>query len=167
MTRTLLVLLAAGIAAGQPLPSFDRLGVTEVFQGKPVPPRLTTAFARSFRTVIREAAKQGPNFAGWFTIAHWGCGSGCIQMAVIDQKTGAVYKGPFTVLDFGAPRRFADGSDASNVGFEPLAFRKDSRLLAVRGCPEENQNRCALFYYEWTGQSFRLLRPVTAVAGSE
>lgn len=80
-------------------------------------------------------------------------------MAVIDEKTGAVYRGPFATLDFSAPLHFADGSDSSQPdSFEPLAFRKDSRMLVVRGCPEEDQNSCALLFYEWTGAKFLLLQ---------
>ena len=160
------VLLAAALVQAQPakLPSFEEFKATEAFQGKPALPRLTTPFARKFRSVIREAARKGPNFAGSFAIVQWGCGSSCIQMAIVNEQTGAVYPGPFTVLDFGAAHRFADKSDSSQVdSFEPLVFRADSRLLVVRGCPEENQGNCALFYYEWSGLKFRLVQRFAAI----
>lgn len=160
------VLLAAALVQAQApkLPSFEEFKATEVFHGPPAPPRLTTALARKFRSVIREEAQKGPNFAGSFAIVQWGCGSSCIQMAIVNEQTGAIYPGPFTVLDFGAAHRFADKSDSSQVDtFEPLVFRKYSRLLAVRGCPEENQGNCALFYYEWSGLKFRLLQRFPAI----
>ncbi len=159
--RLTLLVLSAVLVQAQPakLTSFDQYKVSEVFNGKLAPPRLTTAFAREFRSQIREAASKGPGFAGKFAFAQWGCGGGCIQMAIVDEQTGAVYPGPFKTLDFSTPLRFADGSDSSKVdSFEPLVFRKDSRLLAVRGCPEEDQNNCALFYYEWNGAAFRLVQ---------
>ena len=160
------VFLAAAIVQAQPakLPSFEEFKATEIFQGQAAQPRLTTPFARKFRSVIREGAQKGPNFAGTFGIVQWGCGSSCVQMAIVNEQTGAVYPGPFTVLDFAAPHRFADKSDSSQVdSFEPLVFRKDSRLLVVRGCPEENQGNCALFYYEWSGLKFRLLQRLAAI----
>jgi hypothetical protein len=160
------VLLTAAFVQAQPakLPSFEEFKTTEVFQGKPAPPRLTTPFARKFRSAIREAAQNGPNFAGSFAIVQWGCGGSCIQMAIVNERTGAVYPGPFTVLDFAAPHRFVDRSDSSQAdSFEPLVFRKDSRLFVVRGCPEENQGNCALFYYEWNGLKFRLLQRFPAI----
>ncbi|HUJ49553.1 MAG TPA: hypothetical protein VLW25_05120 [Bryobacteraceae bacterium] len=151
-----LLLLAVVLSAQTgKLPSFDEYKVSEVFTGKPAEPRLSLPFAREFRTQIREAAKKGPNFAGKFTIAQWGCGGGCIQMAVINEETGAVSRGPFMSLDFSAALHFADGSDTSMPdSFEPLVFLKDSRLLAVRGCPEEDRNNCALFYHAWDGAKF-------------
>ena len=164
--RQLPLLLLAGVVCAQTgrLPSFGQFHAGEIFKGKPAEPQLTTPFAREFRTQIRDATRKGANFAGKFTIAQWGCGGGCIQMAVIHEETGAVSRGPFTTLDFSAPLRFAGGSDSSKVdSFEPLAFRKDSRLLIVRGCPEENQNSCATFYYEWSGLKFRLLQRFTAI----
>lgn len=161
-----LVLLAAAVVQAQPakLPTFQEFTTTEVFHGQPAQPRLTTPFARKFRSVIREQAQKGPNFAGTFAIVQWGCGSSCLQMAIVNEQTGAVYPGPFTVLDFGAPHRFADKSDSSQVdSFEPLVFRANSRLLVVRGCPEEDQANCALFYYEWSGLKFRLLQRLAAI----
>ena len=154
----LLVLAAAASAQTAKLPSFDEYKVSEVFKGMPAEPRLTTPFAREFRSQIRESASKGPNFAGKFSIAQWGCGAGCIQMAVIDEQTGAVYRGPFTTLDFSAGLHYADLSDSSHVdSFEPLGFRKESRMLAVRGCLEEDQSNCALFFYEWDGKKFTQL----------
>jgi hypothetical protein len=44
--------------------------------------------------------------------------------------------------------------------FEPLDFRKDSRLLVARGCPEEKD--CASYFWEWTGAQFKLLKKVPA-----
>ena len=50
-------------------------------------PKLTTPEQRRFRTAIRQAAAKGPNFAGHFTIAAWGCGTGCIQFVVVDNQS--------------------------------------------------------------------------------
>lgn len=46
--------------------------------------------ARMFRTKIIEAAQQGPNFAGHYTVATWGCASGCQQHAVVDAQSGNI-----------------------------------------------------------------------------
>ena len=55
-------------------------------------PVIKTAEARRFRTMIREAAAKGPNFAGHFTVAEWGCGAGCVSVAIIDAATGSIYR---------------------------------------------------------------------------
>jgi hypothetical protein len=161
--RQLPLLLLTAVVSAQTgrLPSFDEYKVSEVYNGKPAAPKLTTFLAREYRAQIKDAAEKGLNFAGKYAIAQWGCGSSCIQMVVIDEQTGDVYRGPFLTLNFVPGLFFADGSRSSSDDFEPLAFRKDSRLLAVRGCPEEEMNRCAEFYYEWDKRRFRLLQKFT------
>jgi hypothetical protein len=44
---------------------------------------------------------------------------------------------------------------------EPLAYKLDSRLLIVRGCPEEKN--CGTYCYEWTGTRFKPIRKIGAV----
>ncbi len=160
--RLLLLLLAPALLPAQAPtpPSFDQFRAREVFKGELTEPQLKTAFVRNFGTAIREGAARGPNFAGRFAIVRWGCGSECVQMAVVDEKSGAVYRGPFATLAFSVSLIWhGNGPEADR--FEPVSFRLDSRLLVVRGCPEENQRNCAEAYYEWDGKKFRLLRKFT------
>lgn len=146
------------VAGGQHLPQFFEFPATKVFHGIPAKPVLSTPFARLYRTRIRTAARKGPNFAGSFTIASWGCGSTCIQMALIDERSGEVREGPFPGLDYDGSYRYRDGSSWADGTLEPLSFRSDSRLLVVRGCPGNlEDSNCALFYYEWAGMQFRLI----------
>lgn len=151
------LLLTTALALRAQEPSFDQFRVDEVFKGTPIEPHLNTAFARNFGTAIREGAARGPNFAGRFAIVQWGCGSECVQMAVVDEKSGAVYRGPFATLAF-SPSRIWHGNGPDADRFEPVTFRLDSRLLVVRGCPEENERNCAAFFYEWDGKKFTLRR---------
>lgn len=50
----------------------------------------TAPEAAMFYTKITEAVSAGPNFAGHFAIATWGCGTSCQDHAIIDVKTGRV-----------------------------------------------------------------------------
>ena len=69
--------------------------------------------APRFRTMLREGARKGPNFAGHFTITYWGCGhTDCATLAIIDARTGRVYFVPFNIE-----------SD--------IHYRRSSRLLLV------------------------------------
>lgn len=53
-------------------PQFKDYPVSELFIGKPAPVNLDShPGARRFRTVLREAAKRGPNFAGHLTVVMW------------------------------------------------------------------------------------------------
>jgi len=154
MTALLLLILAQ--APGNSLPKFEDFKVTEVFKGKPAAPVLKTRRQREFRTMIRDGAKSGPNFAGRYTIAGWGCGSSCNGFAICDVVTGAVYDTPFEYLAWnGPPDAKRDGADA-----EPTSYRLDSRLLIVRACPEEKN--CGTYYYEWTGAALKLIRKIAA-----
>ncbi|HJT88516.1 MAG TPA: hypothetical protein VJ732_11685 [Bryobacteraceae bacterium] len=160
----LLAIAVSGFAmragAQERLPRFAEYRATEIFKGKPAAPVLRTHEDRLFRTRIREAAAKGPNFAGHLTIAEWGCGAGCVSIAVIDARTGAVSRAPFHVLaaSGAAPLRYADGTADTDLSFEPLEYMPDSRMLLARGCPEEKD--CASYYYEWAGTVFRLIQKV-------
>ncbi|HJZ69124.1 MAG TPA: hypothetical protein VKF81_13445 [Blastocatellia bacterium] len=130
-------------------PSFEDLPVKEQFKGSPAAVRLSTREARRYRTVIREGAREGPNFAGHYTIVQWGCGAGCAQFAVVDAKTGAVFMPSFYV----GPRAFVEGQ--SGEPDEPIQFRIDSRLLIVSGAPNEKSE--GIYYYKWDGKRLALL----------
>lgn len=47
--------------------------------------------ARMFKTALREGVKNGPNFAFYYTIVEWGCGTECHSFAVVDVRDGKVY----------------------------------------------------------------------------
>lgn len=70
---------------------FRRHPVSETYTGTPAAVDLEShPQARQFRTRLTEGAKQGPNFAGRYTVVEWGCGTSCQQLAVIDARTGHV-----------------------------------------------------------------------------
>ncbi len=158
----LLALMAVAETSGQPsVPSFEQYPISGArFRGKPAPPVFRTAAERRFRTVIRENAAKGPNFAGHYTIAEWGCGAGCVSVVVVDAVNGAISRGPFRNLAWELAKY--EGKLASNDDrFQQLEYRLDSRLLVARGCPEEAN--CGSYFYEWTGAGFKLLRKIPSV----
>lgn len=148
------------------VPSFNeyRLPPSTIFNGVPAAPQFKTPGQQVFRAVIREATRKGPNFAGHYTIADWGCGTSCESVAVIDAETGAVYDGPFGQLPkaglyYGDGLRY-DRDAKGSYNYDELSYRLNSRLLIARGCP--NFKDCAGYFYEWTGSEFKLLRKVLA-----
>lgn len=46
--------------------------------------------AAEFSSVIDEAVVAGPNFAGKYAVAQWGCGSNCQGHAVVNVETGKI-----------------------------------------------------------------------------
>jgi hypothetical protein len=170
-TRRLLVKLSIGLAlfafwlALAPATTTQSLSATSalkfvdfpasIFTGKPAKVRLEGSGDRLFRTRLREAARKGPDFAGHFTVAQWGCGSGCLNTAVIDAISGRIYwTGPLTFFTF--PYL----GTKTGREYQGMVYRLDSRLLVADGCPgeEENPAKCGTYYYEWRNQRMKLLR---------
>jgi hypothetical protein len=124
--------------------SFRNYPVAAHFSGKPAKPLLVTPHERNFRTMIRTQANKGPNFAGHFTLAQWGCGSPCLSFVIIDAASGAIY-------DFKEAVGCADknGIDAS------VDFRLNSRLVIATGFSEKLG--CGTSFYEWNGKRLSLI----------
>ena len=101
----------------------------EMLKGKPAPVLLDSKRARLYRTMLRDGAKKGPNFAGRYTIVTWGAGLGVFSMAVVDAKTGKVHFPPFK--DVG---NTSYGMPYIDKGDNP-AWRIHSRLFAFVGVP--------------------------------
>src|SRR5262245_4303970 len=95
----------------------------QVFSGPVAAAKISSPRARMYRTVIRKGAKEGPNFAGHYTIVVWGCGLNCRQLAIVDARSGEVF--------------FPSNLMQVNFLFEDteefLQFRKNSGLLIVVG----------------------------------
>ncbi len=132
-----------------PPPDFADFPATARFEGKPAPVRLVTTQARKYRTMLRDGARDGPNFAGRYTIAQWGCGAGCVQFAIIDAKTGDVYFPPFYVAIVADPDVKMDQIP------EPLQFKPDSKLLIVSGA--RNEKGGGTYYYKWDNNRIGLI----------
>ncbi|APV50414.1 hypothetical protein BWI17_12340 [Betaproteobacteria bacterium GR16-43] len=130
----------------KPIPTFDQYPATPVTIETPVAVRLDShPMASTFRTVLEEGAKKGPNFAGHYTVVTWGCGARCLQLAIIDARTGAVFFPPQT-----QPNAFDMVTDDS----KPYEFRVDSRLLILTGSPKERDTP-GVYYYRWTGSGLK------------
>ena len=95
----------------------------------PAPPRLSTPRARRYRTILREAAKEGPNFNGHYRVVSWGCGTNCIEWAVIDLAGGDVWMATNPL----ASCWFPDGAPDAKVP-DWFAFRINSSLLIQHEC---------------------------------
>ena len=82
-------------------PQFRDFAVTNLFRGKPVDVDLAShPEAPHYRTQLRRQAAQGPDFAGHYRIATWGCGSSCAAFAIVDSESGRVYFPPRIALRY-------------------------------------------------------------------
>lgn len=121
-TFAVLLLGQAAVSAADP-PNFAAYPSAARFDGRNAAPVLATAEARRFRTMIRDGARQKPNFDGHYIVATWGCGTDCEMGAIIDAISGKVVSLPVVA---GAPQ---DANWDSNH----FDYRLDSRLLVMNG----------------------------------
>jgi hypothetical protein len=157
-------------------PSFDRYAVPVEHVAHAPRVDLHTSRARLYRTQLRDAAKQGaqsgPNFAGHYRLASWGCGTGCLNWGVVDLKTGRVaFERSMLSLenehiDFTREKADDDYARARRAFYEfgVLLYRPDSALLMTLGTPNENQMRDGMAFYHWTGKIFRKIAFYPAIS---
>jgi|HubBroStandDraft_6_1064221.scaffolds.fasta_scaffold18954_3 hypothetical protein len=115
--------------------------------------------AKEYRTVLRQELAQGPNFAGHYRVAVWGCGSSCAMFAVIDTDTGRVIAPPglshTSGVYFGVDNRKLFPEAQGDYGL--FAFRRDSKLLVVLGDLDEDEKREGAFYFVLDGGKLTLV----------
>jgi len=139
-------------------PRFGQYPAGPRWQGKPARPDVRShPRSRMFRTMIRQGAKSGVNFAGHYSIVTWGCGTGCRGLAVVDLATGRVHH-PANLLAI----------DNNNVYYEDfldaagewtlLRFRPDSRLLMVIGGINEEPAQRGISWFIWENDRMKRIR---------
>ena len=135
-----------GLRSNPQAPRFANYPVAHIFRGTPKPPVLSSRMARAFRTELRRQAATGPNFAGHYTLARWGCGAGCVTVAVIDAATGAVQFPPFSIEDA--------RKDDHIICHHGSTFRLTSELFVAEG---EVNGQTGTHYFRWHNLKFSLL----------
>jgi hypothetical protein len=145
-----ILFVSSAFAGNTVAPRYEDYPVTQIYKGQPAQVDFTNnPQARLYRTVIRQQAAEGPDFAGHYKITIWGCGSSCEAFAIVDSKTGRVYFPP--QLHY-VTWVYWDGPDFG------LNYRINSRLLILHGSREERPES-GTFYYLWgTNNTLRLLR---------
>ena len=150
-----LILLAA--VTRPPLTSeFTRYPAAAPLVGTPAKPRLDSPNTRMFRTALRRAAAEGPNFNGHFRLTHWGQGTNVIEWAVINLQTGRVWVAPEAAGSCWAPAE----SDGATVP-EWYEVHIDSSLFYLHGCTSASpapRTFDTRYVYVWEGSAPRLIR---------
>lgn len=103
---------------------------------------------QGYRTRLREAARQRPDFAGHYVLALWGCGTECVIGAAINVASGRVTWLPGTVCCW------FSGAQAQAQDVEPVRYRRDSRLIVLNGMRNEREDDLGRHYYAIEGDRF-------------
>jgi hypothetical protein len=146
------LLATLNVNAQTGVPRFTDYPVHEKYVGKTAPLVLSRE-ARMFRTRLNDAARGKPNFAGRFIVTTWGCGTECMQGAIIDAKTGRVFMLPFSLCCW-AP-------STVDENFKPVEFRLNSNLIVLAGARNEKDGDYATRFYRWQNNRLVLLKTVT------
>lgn len=143
-------------AAQSRTPRFEDYPVRTIYRGKNAPVMLDKD-ARTFKTRLREAAKQRPNFAGHYIVTAWGCGTGCAVGAIIDAKSGRVYWFPFPV----------EHDYEADEDFNPVAFRLSSKLIIFSGFRGDVDEGPGMRFYKFENGQFKLLKFIKREADNQ
>jgi hypothetical protein len=115
--------------------------------------------ARRYRTVLRLAMPEGPNFAGHYRLVHWGCGTSCAMFAVVNLRTGRV----ITLKGFSAvggvyfyADEFLPNTESDGWGFR---HQSNSKLLVVVGTllSDDVDLQQGAFYFVLEDEKLRLI----------
>ena len=142
-------------------PRFEKYSA-DVYAGKPAPLNVRShRLARMYRTSIREQLQEeGINFAGHYTIAVMGCGTGCSITAIVDARNGNAYF-PRELNGWSVEPGIYEFKENEDV----RTFRANSRLLKIIGAPrlsaDEKWGPGGVYYYEWVNNQLRQVRADT------
>jgi hypothetical protein len=103
--------------------------------------------ARKFRTALKQGTADGPNFAGFFSIVGWGCGSSCVSFAIVNRKSGHVIFPDRINSVSGVHLQADDFLPSAKTQFWGLRFRLESRMLVLVGAINEDEKNEGAFYY--------------------
>lgn len=137
------------------MPSFDAYSVELTSRVAPLNLK-RGSWSWDYRTRLREAYAEGPNFGANATVALWGCGTGCVFGAVLDRSTGTVHDLPLggeeqQQLDIqtqaGSNLLLANWNDVSGSTpicvFEALVWT-GTQFASVTGFPKKVAGSCPL-----------------------
>lgn len=156
------IFLPTILVAQKTEPRFENYSA-DVYAGKPAALNLSShKLARLYRTSIREQMREeGVNFAGHYTVAAMGCGTGCSITAIVDARNGRAYfpqvfEGWTSVI---GDYEFKEGEDIRT-------FHANSRLIRAVGRPrlsaEERWGPSGIYYYEWINNQLKQVHFVPA-----
>lgn len=118
--------------------SFDKYKITSPNNSKKAAiDYASNPLAKMYRTRISDGYKlKNIDFAGYYIVVTWGCGTGCILGAMVDVRDGKVYTLPLgeeTAYSFSCSSIFGTDDDR-------IVYKKDSKLFITTHCSENEIN---------------------------
>lgn len=142
------LMLCSSVFAQEKVPQFKDYPVQSVYTGKTAQLDLSDDGVRMFRTRLRDALKEAPNFAGEYVITMWGCGASCRMYSFISKRTGQL-------LNAG----FGGEGNAEDI----IASKATSRLLVTEQSEfldEADEGKVIVRFYVLEKGKLKLLKKV-------
>lgn len=149
-----LAVISLATISGQPVSANDQVAryefrdfpATSVHTGRTTLPDFSGRDRkfRQYRTRIRESMKDGPNFAGEFSLIQIGCGTGCSIAFIASNSSGEVYQ-----LPRGGEKNL----------FMQFSKMVESRLLILQW-GSYREDSCLVEYFEWKDRQARELQSI-------
>lgn len=118
--------------------------------------------AKKWSTTISRQYASGINFAGKYSIASWGCGTGCLQSVIIDGQSGRIFRPKEISMVISRPTQLTDVGmkklDLNDDGH--IHFQKNSSLLIVVGKLGEFAKKVGIYHFYWNGNNLQLLKKI-------
>ena len=136
----------------------------KLYNGKKSPINYNShQYAKAFKTLIQQSYQSpNPDFAGSYNTVSWGCGTACVNYAMIDRRTGNVYA--LADLAYRARKNAkltcTDLALGSNITTSEFLSKKDSRLMIEHEyCGTDDTDVYLDHYLLWDDKtkSFKLL----------
>jgi hypothetical protein len=157
--RAIAAAVALGFAgaASPDIDEFAKYPGEPPLSGPPAATQMHLRKARMYRTVLRQAAADGADFNGHYRTVTWGCGTNCLEWAVIDLSSGVVRFAKEPALSCWAP------DEPRGLPWPDwIEVRKSSRLLYLHECTPGFRRGPRVFnirhVYEWKAGRPVLLR---------
>lgn len=141
-------------ALAAPVPQFKDYPATPLYSGQPHA-LVLDEFGKLFKTRLREALKEKPNFAGHYVLTIWGCGTSCLSGGIVDKISGKAYPLPEILMGVMPLKpEFQDQDDRE------LIYKPNSRLLIMAGAFDTDKpgHDDLVKFYEFRGSKFLLLK---------
>lgn len=131
-TLALIATVASPVAGRAAAQQFEAYAVS-VYSGRLAPPDFKHEPGyRRMRTVIREGARGGVNFAGHYAVIQTGCGTDCWNVTLVDLRSGYIFDFPLggeqyydLGLDYRPGSRLLKAHWQDMGGANPVCVRQD------------------------------------------
>jgi hypothetical protein len=143
-----------------------------VYHGPIASPKFSRKDDDLYRTILQDAIRKGPNFAGHFELVKFQLGNGPVGAVIVDAKSGSVFHLPSQVVreDFfiydtdclALNKKWRTSAAEEDDDASALSFLPGSELLIVKRCIGSGNvvRGMEKSYFRWHGKRWIVVKRV-------